>query len=120
MPVVSRLRVCDRPPMSMGAQRRLRLWVFLVAAFGCGPRIEDAGPTNDSGTGGGSSTVGSSSVAGSETTLDPAAEQAMRQWLAANPSKAHQYGAARFGLTEAGIRERYADYIDTYGVRLEN
>ena len=74
MPVASRLRVCDRPPMSMGARRRVRLWVFLVAAFGCGPRIEDAGPTNDSGTGGGSSTVGSSSVAGSDTTLDPAAD----------------------------------------------
>jgi len=53
-------------------------------------------------------------------TLDPAAERAMRQWLAANPSKPHQYGAARFGLTEAGIRERYTDYIDTYGVQLES
>lgn len=53
-------------------------------------------------------------------TLDSAAERAMRQWLAENRSTSHDYEAARFGLTEAGIRERYADYIDTYGVRLES
>lgn len=52
--------------------------------------------------------------------LEPRAERAMQQWLAENPSRPHRYEAADFGLTNAGIRKRYAEYIDTYGVRLEH
>ena len=41
----------------------------------------------------------------------------MRGWLAANPSDKHgrhSYQLSDYGLTEARVREVYADYIETY------
>jgi hypothetical protein len=47
----------------------------------------------------------------------PAAEAGMQGWLAENPADKHgrhSYTLADYGLTEARVREVYADYIDTY------
>ncbi len=49
--------------------------------------------------------------------FDARAEAAMRVWLAANPSDKHgrhSYQLSDYGLTEARVREVYADYIETY------
>ncbi len=49
--------------------------------------------------------------------FDARAEAAMRGWLAANPSDKHgrhSYQLSDYGLTEARVREVYADYIETY------
>lgn len=46
--------------------------------------------------------------------LSAAAEQAMAQWIAANPQHKHgrhQYALEQFGLTEATVHERFADYM---------
>lgn len=45
------------------------------------------------------------------------AEASMRRWLAANPADKHgrhAYKLEDYGLTEARVREVYADYIDAY------
>jgi hypothetical protein len=50
-------------------------------------------------------------------TLTPEAESAMRAWVADNPfgkHGEHRYTLEEFGLTEAGVRERFQDYIDAY------
>ena len=47
----------------------------------------------------------------------PAAEAGMRAWLADNPADKHgqhRYSLADYGLTEARVRDVYADYCDTY------
>ena len=47
----------------------------------------------------------------------PSAEAGMRRWLAENPADKHgrhQYRLEDFGLTEAQVRDVYADYIETY------
>lgn len=47
-------------------------------------------------------------------TLTAPVEHAMRDWIARNPQHrhgVHSYRAADFGLTEAGIRRRFAGYI---------
>jgi hypothetical protein len=54
--------------------------------------------------------------------LSPEAESAMRAWVAANPRGshgAHRYDAARFGLDEERIAERFAAYRDRFGVERE-
>lgn len=47
----------------------------------------------------------------------PETEAGVRGWLAENPADKHgrhSYTLADYGLTEARVREVYADYIDTY------
>jgi hypothetical protein len=49
--------------------------------------------------------------------LGPAAERAMRAWLAANPREgrgAHAYSAAEFGLTRAGLERDFASYRERF------
>lgn len=49
--------------------------------------------------------------------FSPAAEGGMRRWLAANPAGKHgrhTYALEDYGLTEAGVRAVYADYIAAY------
>jgi hypothetical protein len=51
--------------------------------------------------------------------LSEAAEGRMRAWHADNPQGkhgGHRYTAEQFGLSEAGIRERFADYCAAFGV----
>ena len=46
------------------------------------------------------------------------AEAAMHQWMSERPKDrhgAHRYSAHDFGLTDSGIRERMAGYVDRYG-----
>ena len=44
----------------------------------------------------------------------------MRSWAGAHPAHPHRYEAARFGLRTEAIRERFADYIETFNVALES
>jgi len=49
--------------------------------------------------------------------LEPETRKAMQRWLAADAREvrpAHRYSAERFGLSEAGIREAFADYTNRY------
>jgi hypothetical protein len=49
--------------------------------------------------------------------LEPETRKAMQRWLAADAREArpaHRYSAERFGLSEAGIREAFADYMNRY------
>ena len=49
--------------------------------------------------------------------LLPEARTSMEDWLGAdarNKHPAHRYSADLFGLTDAGIREAFADYIDRF------
>ena len=51
--------------------------------------------------------------------LTPQAEAAMTRLLAENPQGKHgkhSYSLAEFGLTDAGVRARYRDYCERYGV----
>ena len=46
--------------------------------------------------------------------LDPGTESRMQAWIAANPQHKHgrhEYDPQRFGLGEAMIHERFADYM---------
>ena len=52
-------------------------------------------------------------------TLTDEAETAMLAFMAANGKGkhgGHHYTAEQFGLTKAGLRERFAEYIETFGV----
>jgi hypothetical protein len=54
--------------------------------------------------------------------LGPTAEQAMRRWHAENPQGKHgehRYRAEDFGLAGGAIAERYAAYVDHFGVERE-
>jgi len=54
-----------------------------------------------------------------DITLDSDTEARMQRWLDEQPAEqkgTHRYTAEHFGLTEAGIREQYADYRARYGV----
>src|SRR5690606_37984824 len=56
-------------------------------------------------------------------TLTPEAEAAMKAFLAANPKGKHgkhEYDLAEFGLTREGVRERFASYIDRYGIPVKD
>ena len=55
--------------------------------------------------------------AGSE--LTPTDERAARDWLSANPARPHRYEASEFGLSDEAIRDRYSEYVEHFGVRLE-
>ena len=49
--------------------------------------------------------------------LIPEARTSMENWLAAgarDEHPAHRYSAEQFGLTDAGIREAFADYMDHF------
>ena len=49
--------------------------------------------------------------------LSAAAEQAMVAWITANPQHKHgrhEYTLAQFGLSEAGVHARFADYIERH------
>ena len=51
--------------------------------------------------------------------LSDETEQRMRQWLAGNPRDKHgqhEYQAERFGLSEAAIHERFADYMKRHAL----
>jgi hypothetical protein len=51
--------------------------------------------------------------------LSEGAESRMRAWQAQNPQGkhgGHRYSAEQFGLSEAAIRERFADYCAAFGV----
>jgi hypothetical protein len=51
--------------------------------------------------------------------FDDDTRAAIQRWLIANPQDKHgrhSYGAERFGLSERTIRERFAPYIERYGV----
>jgi hypothetical protein len=53
---------------------------------------------------------------------DAGAMRAMEEFVAANPKGrfgAHRYDLADFGLDAAEVRERFAGYIERYGVELE-
>lgn len=53
------------------------------------------------------------------TALSAAGEAAMRRWIAANPQHqhgGHRYAAADFGLDQAAIRARFADYSRRFGL----
>ena len=54
-----------------------------------------------------------------EAPVTPTDERAVHDWLAANPARTHGYEAAQFGLSDAGIRERYAEYVERFDVRIE-
>ena len=50
--------------------------------------------------------------------LTPEVERAMQAWVAANPPGKHgehRYTLEEYGLTEAGVRDRFHDYYDAYG-----
>lgn len=50
------------------------------------------------------------------------AEQAMREWLAANPQNKfgrHEYKLAQFGLDEASLRPKFEPYLSRYDVARE-
>jgi len=54
--------------------------------------------------------------------LTPEAERRMRDWQTHNPQHkhgGHAYTLARFGLVEAEIRERFARYLQRFGVGAE-
>jgi len=53
------------------------------------------------------------------TELTAADERAARDWLSANPARPHRYEAAEFGLSDEAIRDRYSEYVEHFGVRLE-
>jgi hypothetical protein len=49
--------------------------------------------------------------------LSAAAEQAMLAWIAANPQHRHgrhEYTLAQFGLSEAAVHERFAEYMERH------
>jgi hypothetical protein len=53
---------------------------------------------------------------------DPGAMHAMEEFVAANPKGrfgAHRYDLADFGLDAGQVRERFAGYVERYGVELE-
>ncbi|MBW2423884.1 MAG: sulfotransferase [Deltaproteobacteria bacterium] len=45
--------------------------------------------------------------------------KAALEWLRGHPSSPHPYDAARFGLDEDAIRERFRSYIEAFDVRIE-
>lgn len=50
--------------------------------------------------------------------LEPAVEQAMRDWVATHPQGQHgehRYDLETYGLSEEAVREAFADYIEEYG-----
>ena len=54
--------------------------------------------------------------------LTSEAERRMRAWHAENPQGrhgAHQYSAARFGLDEDAMAERFAAYMQRFGIDRE-
>jgi hypothetical protein len=54
--------------------------------------------------------------------LSPEAERAMRAWHAVNPTGKHgehHYRAEEFGLSEGVLRERFAAYLERFGVERE-
>jgi anti-sigma factor RsiW len=54
--------------------------------------------------------------------LDGAARDAVSRYAAAHPKGlrgAHQYDLSAFGLDAATLRERFAGYIDRYGIAPE-
>jgi hypothetical protein len=52
--------------------------------------------------------------------FDEASRKAAIDWLESHPSRPHPYDAARFGLTDDAIRDRFRDYIDAFHVRIES
>ena len=52
--------------------------------------------------------------------LSPGALEAMEAWRRANAAHPHEYEADRFGLEPAGIRHRYARYMERFGVAEED
>ncbi len=55
-------------------------------------------------------------------TLGPEAEQRMRRWHAENPQRKHgehRYSAADFGLTATAMAERFAPYMEHFGIGRE-
>lgn len=55
--------------------------------------------------------------------LDPQAEAVMRRWLAANPQGAHgahHYSADQFGLRRREMSDRFAPYLEHFGIAPED
>ncbi|MEO6717175.1 MAG: sulfotransferase [Novosphingobium sp.] len=53
----------------------------------------------------------------------PAIEAAMHEYLAANPKGkhgSHSYDLAEYGLSKAGVRERFKDYIESYAIPVKD
>ena len=53
----------------------------------------------------------------------PAIEAAMHEYLTANPKGkhgSHSYDLAEYGLSKAGVRERFKDYIESYAIPVKD